>query len=241
MGKILFMSFLAGLATILGALMVLVAGRPTERLLAVFLGLASGIMLGVVVLDLIPASLSSGTPLALALGLLAGWWLLKIVGWLLGRGGSPAGPRDSHYLLRMGYLVAMGIALHDLPEGMAIAVGYATTARLGWVIALAIGLHNIPEGMATAAPLLMGGLSPLGIVAITSLVSLFTPLGSLLGILLVQNSGIVISFLLALAGGAMLFVVIHEIWPESVKRHPNYSRLGGFLGLVIVIILTFLE
>lgn len=235
------MSFLAGLATVLGALMVLVTGRPTERLLAFFLGMASGIMLGVVVLDLIPASLSSGTPLALAFGLLAGWWLLKILGWILGTRTHPAGPRDNFYLLRMGYLVAVGIALHDLPEGMAIAVGYATTVRLGWVIAFAIGLHNVPEGMATAAPLLMGGLSPLRIFALAGLVSLFTPLGSLLGILLVQISGKVISFLLALAGGAMLFVVMHEIWPESVKRHPNYSRLGAFWGLVIVLILTFLE
>ncbi len=60
----------------------------------------------------------------------------------------------------MGYLIAIGIALHDLPEGIAIAVGYAAQENLGLIIALAIGLHNIPEGMATAAPLLMGGLTP---------------------------------------------------------------------------------
>ena len=63
-------------------------------------------------------------------------------------------------LLGLGYLIMLGIAMHDLPEGMAIAMGGELKARTGMVIALAIAIHNIPEGMAIAAPLLMGRTAP---------------------------------------------------------------------------------
>lgn len=135
----------------------------------------------------------------------------------------------------MGYLIAIGIALHDLPEGIAIAVGYSATPELGLIIALAIGLHNIPEGMATAAPLKMGGMNSFKILALTTLVSLITPLGAYLGFIIISISKSLIGLLLAFAGGAMTFIVHNELWPESKRRHPNYSRLGAVCGIVLML------
>lgn len=240
--QVLLLSFLAGFATFLGGLSVLVLGRPTERSLAVFLGLAVGIMLGVVSLDLLPSAYNYGNILTAFYGFISGMVFLFLMDQLLGLV-SPVTPaqRDMRYLLNMGYLIAIGIALHDLPEGIAIAVGYAAKENLGWLIALAIGLHNIPEGMATAAPLRMGGMRPLTILIVIGFVSFFTPLGTLIGFYIVNISPEKISFLLALAGGAMSYIVLFELIPEARQRHPNYARLGAFIGFIIIIVLSIVH
>jgi len=150
-------------------------------------------------------------------------------------------PNRQLYFLKMGYLVAIGIALHDLPEGVAIAAGYSAQQHLGLVIATAIGLHNIPEGMATATPLLIGRVQPLKILALNVIVSFFTPIGALIGLVLVQISPHMIALLLAVAAGAMTFIVKNELLPESRRRHPNYSTFGGIIGFLFILALSIVH
>lgn len=239
-GEIILQSTVAGLATVVGALIVIAFGQPGERILALFLGFAGGVMAAVVVLDLLPSSLIYGDWLTSSLGFLLGlifMLLLDIILALL------PGIKNAHSrgrqgrLLKMGYLIAGGIALHDLPEGIAIAVGYTAKENLGVLIALAIGLHNIPEGMATAAPLTMGGMNRLGIIITCLAISIFTPLGAGLGLFLMQISQELICLLLALAGGAMAFIVKNELLPEAYRRHPNYARLGLAVGVALIFLL----
>lgn len=239
MAEILFLSFLAGLGTSLGALIILAFGKPSDKTFAVFFGLAAGIMLSVVVLDLLPSSHQYGGIFSLVTGFLAGILVLKFLNWLLA---CLYKKNMNHtYLRRVGYLIAIGISLHDLPEGIAIAAGFSAAFKLGWLIAVAIGLHNIPEGMAIAAPLWMSGLNPLRILGITFFVSFFTPLGTVLGLVLVGISKTFISFLLALAAGAMVYIVFREIVPESRRRHPNYALLGMVLGFMVILVLSVIE
>lgn len=241
--SILLYSFLAGLATLLGSFIVLAFGRPGEKLLAWMLGLATGIMLTVVIIDLIPSSfMYSNLKIALT-GFLLGNFLLLLLDFLISSLPPIQRMQKSNrgYFLKMGYLIAIGIALHDLPEGIAIAAGYSATEQLGIIIALAIGLHNIPEGMAATAPLKMGGMSNLSIIALITLVSTITPLGAYIGLLLVSISQSLIALLLAMAGGAMTYIVKSELWPESQRRHPNYARLGAFCGAVIMLAAGFIH
>ncbi|MHB1125874.1 MAG: ZIP family metal transporter [Bacillota bacterium] len=236
---IVLLSVFAGLATCLGALAVLALGRATERSLALFLGLAVGIMFGVVIFDLLPSAFWYGDLSTATTGFGLGVLLL----YLLDRGLSlstrhlPVG-RDKLYLVNMGYLIAIGIALHDLPEGIAIAAGYSATQELGLLIALAIGIHNIPEGMAMAAPLKMGGTSSARIILVIALVSIFTPVGTLLGFILVGFSPGAISLLLALAGGAMAYIIRFNLLPESHRRHPRFARAGIVVGFVVILLLS---
>jgi ZIP family zinc transporter len=239
--EIMVLSGMAGLATVVGALIILAFGKPSEKNLAIFFGLAAGIMLSVALLDLVPSSVSYGSYNSLLTGSLFGLVLLKILSFILQPDKLPSSTRGEIYLRRMGYLIAIGIALHDLPEGIAIAAGFSATVNLGWKIGVAIGLHNIPEGMIAAAPLLMSGLPPGSILFILGIVSLFTPLGTLLGLLIVSLSRTYISFLLAMAAGAMIYIVLFEIIPESKKRHPNYARLGMVLGFLLIFFLRFIE
>lgn len=232
--SILSYGFLAGLATTLGAFTVLFFGQPGRKRISFYLGLAAGVMLAVISFDLIPTALKLGSWWDTALGLLAGGFLL----WLLDRLLMQIFKNSNHLqgsFRRLGFLIAVGIALHDLPEGIAIAIGYSAADKLGPVIAIAIGLHNIPEGMSIAAPLSVSGMRPIFIILVTLAVSLITPLGTALGILLTQLSPANYAVLLGLAAGCMLYLVVAELLPESRRSHQHISYLGVLAGMIIIL------
>lgn len=237
--EILWISMIAGLATTLGSILVLLFGRPQERVLAALLAGAGGVMLAVVSLDLLPTAWEIGPPLQVLGGLISGLIFMGLADRRL-NSSSPNLPLTRRQRLkRIGLLVASGIALHDLPEGMAIAVGQEATDGLGFLIALAITLHNLPEGMATAAPLKMAGIRGWKVLLLNVGIAFFTPLGAFLGIIAVESVKNSLAFFLALAGGAMAFLVFGELWPLSRERHPHYALLGGVLGYVFFAILSF--
>ncbi len=219
-------SLLAGLATALGSIVVLIWKSRERRTLAILLGGAAGVMLAVVLLDLIPAALDQGTPLETGIGFGAGvvvlWGLDKLMTRLIG---GNIYSREASYK-RMGYLMATGIAMHDLPEGIAIAGAYAAGGALGPLLALSIALHNLPEGIATATPLYMGGVRGRQVVLVNVIVSVFTPLGTLLGLFLLRLSPEHLSFMLALAGGAMTYLLKDELIPAAQQQSPFWSWIG---------------
>ena len=228
MTNIMLQSLAAGLGTCLGAVMVVLFGRVGGRTLALLLGFASGIMGAVVLMDLLPASLHHGGPLACLAGFAGGFLLVTAMDQALH---VLVPGRNAHRLyLRMGYLIALGIALHDLPEGIAIAAGYSTSSVLGPALALAIGLHNIPEGMATAAPLRAGGMNGARVV-----VSLVTPLGTLLGLFILHASPGFNALLLALAAGAMVYIVTGKLVPASLGSHRLPALAGMAAGFLLIL------
>jgi ZIP family zinc transporter len=124
---------------------------------------------------------------------------------------------------------------------MAIAVGQEATEGLGFLIALAITLHNLPEGMATAAPLKMARIRWWKILLLNIGIAFFTPLGALFGLLAMESVQNSLAFFLALAGGAMAFLVFGELWPLSRERHPHYALLGGFIGYIFFALISILH
>jgi len=238
---LIYISTIAGLATTAGCIIVILLGKPPERLLAFLLAGAGGVMIAVVTLDLIPLALTYKQPIQLFLGLTLGIIFMWIADKLL-KARYRSVPRNRfNRLKRTGILVASGIALHDIPEGMAIAVGQESTTKLGMLIAISIALHNIPEGMATATPLLMAGIRRQKILLLTLGIALFTPLGAILGKIALGMVSISLSFFLALAAGAMAFLVLTELWPLSTEHYPLCALLGGISGfLFFLMVLTVL-
>lgn len=238
---ILWVSTIAGLATTLGSLLVLIFGRPQERVLATLLAGSGGVMLAVVTLDLLPTAWQIGPLLQVVLGFTIGLVFMKVADHQL-NSSTPSLPLSRRQRLkRIGLLVATGIALHDLPEGMAIAVGQEATGELGLLIAIAITLHNLPEGMATTAPLKMASIKGWKILLLNFGIAFFTPLGALIGLFAIDSVQNSISFFLALAGGAMTFLVFAELWPLSRERHPHYALLGGVIGYLFFAAISFLH
>lgn len=240
MSDMLTISLFSGLATGMGGVIITFFGQPKERYLASMLGLAAGIMLAVVLFDLLPTALVFGGPFSTGLGFFAGCCVLWLMDGIMSRLYSASlnlADRLS-YFRKLGYLIAIGIALHDLPEGMAIAVSYETSQQMGLIIALSIAVHNIPEGMAIAVPLKSGRVRSTNIILLLSLLGLFTPMGSLLGLLMLEQAKNYLAFLLAFAAGAMAYIVKDELLPALAGNHRLISYTGLTLGFGLIMLLT---
>jgi len=239
--EILWISTIAGLATTLGSLLVLLFGEPQERVLASLLAGAGGVMLAVVSVDLLPSAWKIGPPLQVGLGFALGLLFIFLADLCLNVTNNALPLSRRQRLKRIGVLVATGIALHDLPEGMSIAVSQEAAPGLGFLIAFAITLHNLPEGMATAAPLKMAHIRWWKILLLNIGIAFFTPLGALLGLLALENTKNSLAFFLAFAAGAMTFLVFAELIPISRERHPNYALLGVTTGFILFSLLSILS
>jgi ZIP family zinc transporter len=237
MWEIIGISALAGLATGLGAIIVMVLGMPSASLLSVVLGFAAGIMLAISAFDLLPEALALGGSVRAVLGFLLGAGLMFLLDTLVPHLhiGSGQGERSGRQqeLLKTGYFIFLGIALHNLPEGLAIGAGFTASQRLGAAIAIALALHNVPEGMATAAPLLGGGMGKGKTIALTTLAGLMTPVGTLAGAALFSISRGFVGIALALAAGAMVYIVSDELIPQSHVFHSHMANAGLLAGFLL--------
>lgn len=153
--------------------------------------------------------------------------------------------RGEYYeLFIAGLVMALAIALHNLPEGMVIGASYAgDTGSLiggsGFIIAVVIGLHNIPEGMAVSVPLITGGMGKWKAVLITALSGAPTIIGAMLGYSLGLISPLWLALSLSFAAGAMLYVVFGELLPEAIlmwrsKLPALFMLIGTLVGLILV-------
>ena len=231
--KILFYSVLAGISTSVGAILLFIKKDFTYKSLAIFLGLASGVMVAVVLFDMLPSALITNYKKAI-LGFVIGVIILLIIDKLIFK------YQETDSLISLGYLIMVAIAMHDLPEGMAIALGDELKGRTGMVIALGIGIHNIPEGMAIAAPLIMAGVSRFKIFRQTLLIGLITPLGTVLGKYAVKIVPGFLPLLLGLASGIMVYLVLFQLWPEAKIKGKKSRWIGFYLGMGIIFLATFL-
>ena len=130
-------------------------------------------------------------------------------------------------------LFVLAIAIHNLPEGIAAGVGFGSGDTAGaLVIAGGIALQNIPEGMVIIAPMLAAGISKRRTLLIAALTGLVEVVGTLIGYLAVSVSTAILPFTLAFAGGTMLYVISDEMIPEThshgAQRGATYALLGGF-------------
>ena len=146
-------------------------------------------------------------------------------------------PADSEKLNKV-LLFVTAIAIHNLPEGIAAGVGFGTgdTGRAA-VIALGIALQNIPEGMVIIGPMLAAGVKPGRTFVIAAATGLVEVLGCLLGYFAVSVSAAILPFALAFAGGTMLYVISDEMIPEThahgAQRGATYALLAGFCLMLV--------
>lgn len=243
MWNILIASFLSGMSSPVGAWLALRFGRVTHKQLAFFLGLAGGIMITVILTELSPASIQSGGRSLFFIGVTLGWLSM----WVLGKVTSKFATHphsteiQAENFLRIGWFIAIALAIHDLPEGLAIGAADAIHPKIGLLIALVIALHNIPEGMSIALPLYLGGIPKRKVLWITFWIGWVTPLGTLLALALLHISTLFISLSLAFACGTMAFVVAVEILPEAFHAQWRYSGYGLLSGAVVMSLASMLH
>lgn len=241
----LLYSFIAGAGTALGAALLFFFGQPGKNSLSILLGFAAGIMLGISVFQLLPEAVEFGTMTTAIVGFLLGCGIMYGVDRLLPHSHMSSSddlvvenPEKLSIkkapMLRTGYLILFGIALHNLPEGLAIGAGLEASPELGVMIAVAIGLHNVPEGLAMAGPLKAGGL-PMGKVLLLALLAgLMSPLGAAIGLLVFRVSLVLVGGSLAFAAGAMVYIVNDELIPQANGLNSHMANAGMIFGLLLV-------
>lgn len=144
-------------------------------------------------------------------------------------------------LLNTGLLLAIGITIHNLPEGIAVGAGYMHSPQFGLFVAIAIMLHNIPEGIATALPLYQSGMSKWKAFRIALLSGLAEPVGAMFAALFLGAFRPLVPFSLALAGGVMMFITLDELIPAAREHgHQHTTALGIIVGSMFVFILSAL-
>lgn len=243
----------AAIATTLGAVPVLFSQRLPERMQDTLLGFGAGVMLAACAFSLILPGLDAAQAAAalggskgaasvvIALAVLLGGAAIMLIDrmvphehFIKGREGHSPGK------LRRTWLFVFAIALHNLPEGIAIGVGYAGNEGVVRASALAIGIaiQDVPEGLVVAVALMAAGYGRWVATLIAAASGLIEPVGAVLGAAVASHSQTLLPWGLGFAAGAMLFVISHEIIPESHRKgHERYATTGLMLGFVLMMVL----
>lgn len=242
----------AALATALGTLPVLFSQKLPERLQDTLFGFGAGVMLAASAFSLIIPGLEA----AKTVGVFGGgnWAAGGVIGSAILLGGAVLMLMDrvlphEHFIkgregqtakqLRRTWLFVFAIALHNVPEGLAIGVGYAANNGLrADALATGIAIQDVPEGLVVAVALLAAGYSRVFAVLIGMASGLVEPLGAVLGAAVVGHSAMLLPWGLGFAAGAMLFVISHEIIPESHRKgHEAFATSGLMVGFVLMMLL----
>lgn len=160
-------------------------------------------------------------------------------GWHHRRSFRRHGEISNRPLFMTGLLLAFGITIHNLPEGIAVGAGYMHTPKFGVFIAIAILLHNVPEGIGTALPLFTSGVSKGEAFAVALFSGLVEPIGALAAALFLNIFHSLVPVSLAFAGGVMMFITLDELIPTArAHGHEHYTALGIILGSIFVFLLS---
>jgi ZIP family zinc transporter len=245
----LLASLAAGLMTAVGALPVLFGKDISRRGSDMMLGFAAGVMISASFFSLILPGIEAGQEVygsVAAAAFAAGFGIVlgaALVAWLnatLPHEHFIVGPEgaDPGALPKI-WLFVIAITIHNFPEGMAVGIGFGGgNVTNGLALATGIGLQNAPEGLAVAVALRGQGYSALRAFWIATLTGLVEPVGGLLGVSLVHVSVYVLPIGLTFAAGAMLYIISHEIIPETHRHgHQNRATTGLIFGLVLMLLL----
>lgn len=211
-----------------GLIAMLIGRRVTEP--RPFLAFAGGMMIAVVFFDMLFESAALGGVLRMVAGTALGGVFFAVAAPLFSHDETPS-------MYAMGILVLIGIALHNLPEGLAIGSSLVENERLALSLSLLMLVHNVPEGVAVCLPLRLSGVSFWRIVALALMTGLPTALGAVIGTAVGSISTEMIAFCISFAGGAMLYISLRELIPAAGKKRVLFALLGlsvGFLMTTIV-------
>ncbi len=239
------LSLAAGLATGIGGILVVSLGKPNNRVCGFTLGLASGVMLMVAFNDLFREASEILTHWELVITFSLGAIIIMIIDLMIPHieltAGTGNGITSKAY--RTGILIAIGISIHNFPEGLVITAGFTHLPRLGLIIAIAIMMHNIPEGIAVAIPLYSSGVKRSKILQIAFLSGLAEPVAALVGALALSffSSTTVVGYALAIAAGVMTYITADELIPVAHEFGQKHTvTVGLLIGVIFGLLIDFI-
>ncbi|GER92845.1 ZIP family metal transporter [hot springs metagenome] len=243
------------LVTALGAATVLFAKNINKKLLDGMLGFAAGVMIAASYWSLLAPAIEMSKDMSMpqwfppALGFLMGAVFLRVIDKILPHLhlGFPMQEAEGiKTSWRRTTLLILAVTLHNIPEGLAVGVAFgAVTACLpsatltgAVTLAIGIGLQNFPEGVAVSMPLRREGLSRLKSFWYGQLSGIVEPIAGVIGAAAVMFSMPILPYALSFAAGAMIFVVVEELIPESQKEgNADIATMGAITGFLVMMVL----
>jgi len=237
----------AAAATALGTLPVLFAQNFSKRTYDSFLGFGAGVMLGATAFSLVIPALSAAKSAG------AGSWessLMVGVGIMAGAGAILLMSRAIHtdsilstdpdqVSLRRAWLFVWAVALHNLPEGLAIGVAFAgIDIEKATSLATGVSIQDVPEGLVVALALHSVGYSRLAAVGMGIVSGLIEPIAAVFGVALIGISAGLLPYALAAAAGAMLLVIVNDVIPESRQSgNGTQASIALVMGFIVMTVL----
>ena len=256
------LTVIAGLATGIGSLIALIAKRTNTKFLCISLGFSAGVMLFVSFMDLIPMAkeelvLHLGDKagmLSLLFAFFGGMGFITLIDFLIPESNNPhemQGIEDlskpdmrQKSLHRTGIVVALSLAIHNFPEGIAtFTTAMSNGLSVAIPITIAIAIHNIPEGIAVSVPIYHATHNKRKAFWLSFLSGLAEPLGALIAWLFLIPfwSPLVNGIVLAAVAGIMTFISLDELLPTAEKYGEHHLSIAGLIaGMIVMAISLFL-
>jgi len=242
--KALLLTSIAGLSTTIGSLLGLVFKRENSRFMSFVLGFTAGVMVGVSFFELLPSGFKEIGFVKASIAFLAGFIFIFIIDYFIpheyiGQKERITDKTDKK-LLRTGLFVALGIGIHNFPEGMATFYSSLVDIKIGIAIAIAIAIHNIPEGIAVSAPVYKATGSRGKAFLWSFLSGVVEPIGAILTalVLLPFLNSMILGYLLSGIAGLMVFISIDELLPISKSYGYSHLPIVSFIVGMIIMILS---
>lgn len=245
-------SVITGFSTGIGALFIYFRKHVSQKTLDAALGAAAGIMLAATSFSLIVPAIEKGGggvkgSFITLIGILIGGVFLDLAdrffpdsNLMLNSMGIDEFSTNSACLRKV-WLFIFAITIHNFPEGLAVGVGFGSGDILNGIsLAIGIGLQNIPEGLAVAIPLIREKYPRWKAFLITLATGIVEPVGGIIGISIANISMTILPMAMAFAAGAMIYVISHEIIPETQSNN-NHSKLATFALLIGFVLMMFFD
>jgi ZIP family zinc transporter len=242
---------MAGLSTVIGSIIIFISKNKSHKKLGFLLGLAAGVMICLCIKELLPESqelLSNvyDSPMAsiVLLGSLLLGFLLSIVLDKLIHHGEEEEEHDEHcHMCNIGVTAAFTMALHKLPEGIAIFIAIYDNYLVAVPLALAIAIHHIPEGMIVSAPIYYatGDKKKALLYSIAS--GLVLPVSGIIGFLFLQPlfTDLVEGIMLAVTSSIMFYITFKEIMPSAIKYGDKKTIVFSLtLGIIFIYLIELI-
>ena len=239
-------SLIAGLSTIIGALLIFFKPKNINKFIGFSLSFSGSMMIFISLFELIPDGFYyliynysiTKAIILLSLMFILGSILITFINKIIVK---RVGESSNSNLYKVGILSMIALMLHNMPEGILTFLSTTVDIKLGVKLALTISLHNIPEGISIAVPLYYSTRSKIKALSYTLWSGLAEPLGAFLAYILLYKfiNKTMISLILIFVAGIMISISINEIFEES-KKYSYKSIIYGFIIALILTIITSL-
>jgi len=237
------MTTLAGLSTTIGSLIGLMIKKESPKFMSSVLGFTAGVMIGISFFELMPSGFEELGFLKASVAFIIGFVFIFLIDTFipheyLGQKERREKNEQNKKLLRTGLFVALGIAIHNFPEGMATFYSAILDTRIGIAITVAIAIHNIPEGIAVSAPIYEATGSRKKAFLFSFLSGVVEPVGAILTafVLFPFLNSMILGYMLSGIAGLMVFIAVDELLPVSKSlTHSHLPIISFVFGLIVMI------